>query len=329
MATMHDESHETCMFFVDDSNIWIEAQKFAASGNEYMPKLEDSDIDLRLRIDIGRLVSTLCKSRTQGLSFLYGSRPPPNDSVWNAFKNRFKFKTKIYNRNSQNKEKEVDNSLATDLVYEATELGVAARYDTEVHQRKERTVFIVITGDRDILPPVRKVLDSDIRVELWGWKNGIAKEYYTEQNDRRGLLSIHHLDKEFNNIFFTNFRSTRKGNKAQPVDPARTMVLCGLDEPAAEELDCIGKELLQLRRLFYISPAKSTAEILVEFPNVVHIEDMIFKSRELFDATPPPTMRSKWTTSPSEGSPSPLAEQNLREDTRKAQTSQSPIVFQR
>ena len=28
---------ETCLIFVDDSNVWIEAQKFAASGNSHMP----------------------------------------------------------------------------------------------------------------------------------------------------------------------------------------------------------------------------------------------------------------------------------------------------
>lgn len=158
---MNVEPVETCMFFVDDSNIWVEAQKFAASGNRYMPKLEDSDVDPRLRIDIGNLVDTLRKKRKQGHSYLYGSRPPPNDSVWDAFREKFKFKTKIYNRNSKNKEKEVDNSLATDLVYEATEIRIRAEYDPVLKQKKDSTIFIVITGDRDMLPPVRKVLDSN------------------------------------------------------------------------------------------------------------------------------------------------------------------------
>jgi hypothetical protein len=54
------------MIFVDDSNVWIEAQKFAASGNSHMPKLQDSDRDPRLRIDIGKLVKTLVGiNRTQ------------------------------------------------------------------------------------------------------------------------------------------------------------------------------------------------------------------------------------------------------------------------
>jgi hypothetical protein len=269
------------MFFVDDSNIWIEAQKFAASGNKHMPKLEDSDVDPRLRIDIGNMIATLCKGREQGPSFLYGSRPPPNDSVWNAFENNFRFKTKIYNRNLHNKEKEVDNSMATDLVSQATELHVGAKYDAMIKHKKKKTIFVVITGDRDMLPSIKKVLECDIRVELWGWRKGIAKEYY---NDGSGLLSVDHLDSEFHKIFFTNFRSTRRVNKAQQVDPARTIVLCGFDELDGESLDesSIGEELDQLRHLFYIIPSTSKAEILVEFPNVYNIESMISKLRELF-----------------------------------------------
>lgn len=124
---MGSEPTETCMFFVDDSNIWIEAQKFAASGNSHMPKLTDSDRDPRLRIDVGSLIDTLRNGRSQGPSFLYGSRPPPNDSVWKAFE-KDKFQTKIYDR-THGKEKEVDNSMATDLSSQATELSIRAEYD--------------------------------------------------------------------------------------------------------------------------------------------------------------------------------------------------------
>ncbi len=158
---------ETCMFFVDDSNIWIEAQKFAASGNSHMPKLTDSDRDPRLRIDIGKLIDTLRNDRSQGPSFLYGSRPPPNDSVWKAFE-KFKFQTKIYDR-AHGKEKEVDNSMATDLSSKATELSIRAEYDLRYKEQKANTTFVAITGDRDLLPPIKKVLESDIRVELWAW----------------------------------------------------------------------------------------------------------------------------------------------------------------
>ena len=90
-------SPATCIFFVDDSNIWIEAQRFAAQGYSHVPKFTDGDHDPRLRINIGRLIDRLRGDRSQGASHLYGSRPPPNDLVWKAFE-RFRFEAKIYDR---------------------------------------------------------------------------------------------------------------------------------------------------------------------------------------------------------------------------------------
>lgn len=149
------------MFFVDDSNIWIEAQKFAASGNSHMPKLTGRDLDPRLRINVGRLVKTICGGRVQGASFLYGSRPPPNDAVWNIFE-KANFRTKIYDR-AHGKEKQVDSAMATDLSSEATKLSTLAPYDSNIKEKNKRTHFVAITGDLDMLPPIRKVLDCGFR----------------------------------------------------------------------------------------------------------------------------------------------------------------------
>ncbi|KAH6630779.1 hypothetical protein B0J18DRAFT_463620 [Chaetomium sp. MPI-SDFR-AT-0129] len=119
---------ETYIIFLDDSNIWIEAQKFAASGNSHIPKLQDSNRDPRLRIDIGKL---------------------------KAFKKN-KFKTNIYDRTYGN-------------------------------------TFIVIAGNRDIMPAIKYVLKCKIRVELWGWKSGISQAYL-DLAAINSLLSVHLLD---------------------------------------------------------------------------------------------------------------------------------------
>lgn len=36
--------------------------------------------------------------------------------------------------------------------------------------------FVAITGDRDMLPPVKKVLESNISVELWAWDSGLSTD---------------------------------------------------------------------------------------------------------------------------------------------------------
>jgi hypothetical protein len=270
---------ETCMIFVDDSNVWIEAQKFAASGNSHMPKLQDSDRDPRLRIDIGRLVERLRRNRTQGPSYLYGSRPPPNDSVWNAFEKN-KFETNIYDRAYGGKEKEVDNSMSVDIAAKATELQTEAEFmarhfsDPRATEKKDKTTFVVITGDRDMMPAVKCVLERNICVELWGWKSGISQAYL-DLAAINGLLSVHLLDSIFKDICFTAYRSTRK---VKGVVGGKTIVLRNVDE-SREEAIC--DRLLETRQLFWKTRWDGEADLCIEFPKVGQIEKLIIQARQL------------------------------------------------
>ena len=268
------------MIFVDDSNVWIEAQKFAASGNSHMPKLQDADHDPRLRIDIGRLVERLRKNRIQGPSFLYGSRPPPNDSVWEAWK-KYKFETNIYDRDNKGKEKEVDNSMSTDMSEKATELRVMAEMgakmgDHSARENRDNTTFVVITGDRDMLPAVKKILlRCGIRVELWAWKTGISKEYLKLQADHGDLFSVRLLDSIFKDISFTAFRSTRR---RKGVVGGKTMVLCDINEG---EENAVCDVLLATRQLFYTTRFDGETNLCIEFPRLNQIEDVILQARRL------------------------------------------------
>ncbi len=271
-------SSETCMIFVDDSNVWIEAQKFAASGNSHMPKLQDSARDPRLRIDIGKLVERLRKDRTQGPSFLFGSRPPPNDSVWKAFEKN-KFETNIYDRAHGGKEKEVDNSMSVRMSVEATRLSLEANFgaelgDVKAVEEKDSTTFVVITGDRDMMPAVKEVLKCKIRVELWGWKSGISQSYL-ELVFANSLLSVHLLDSIFKDICFTAYRSTRK---IKCVVGGKTMVLRDVEEG---DEDSICDRLLNTRQLFWKTRWDGEADLCIEFPEVDQIEKIILQARQL------------------------------------------------
>lgn len=283
---MDDASKQTCRFFVDDSNLWLEAKKIAAKI-----RLKDTGSDPRLRIDLGKLIDTISKGRRQGDSYLFGSRPPPNDSVWNAAKKR-NFDVKVFDRafdgngDYVGKEKEVDNAMATRLTALATEMGLRARYKMEGAQEElAKTVFVVITGDRDMRPPILEVLQNDIQVELWSWKAGLSKEFLRLKN-ANSRLSVSHLDGIFDKITFTNFRSTRKGPK---IDAARALVLAGFDKSALEDPDdlefFICKELLELERLFFVRWSESNTELIVEFPKAATLgalETIIEKTRQLF-----------------------------------------------
>ncbi|KAK0620749.1 hypothetical protein B0T14DRAFT_522075 [Immersiella caudata] len=272
-------STETCMIFVDDSNVWIEAQKFAASGNSHMPKLQDSNRDPRLRIDIGKLVETLRRkggqNRIQGPSFLYGSRPPPNDSVWKAWEKN-KFETNIYDRALSGKEKEVDNSMSVEMTFKASELQFKSKHlaGSKGAGEKGRTIFVVITGDRDMMPAVKFVLKCGIRVELWGWKSGISQAF-VDLAASDGLLSVNLLDSIFQDICFTAYRSTRK---VKSVVGGKTMVLQNV-QVCDEEAIC--DQLLNTGQLFWKTRWDGKADLCIEFPKASHMEKLIRQARQL------------------------------------------------
>uniref|UniRef100_A0A8H7N6J8 NYN domain-containing protein n=1 Tax=Bionectria ochroleuca TaxID=29856 RepID=A0A8H7N6J8_BIOOC len=276
---MSSDMNENCMIFVGDSNVWIEAQKFAASGKSRLPKLEDCDQDPRYRVNIGKLVSRISNGRSVEGAFLYGSRPPPNDAVWNSYE-RFGFKVNVYNRANDGKEKQVDSSMATDISRQATKLEVGAKYDEEIKQQLNNMTFIVVSGDRDMLPPIIATLECGIPVEVWAWKSGISNEHKRREG---GNLRVYYLDQIANRIFFTNTRSTRTG-KIVEVD--KTVVLCnpndkdsGMDFLEASVSSCL---LENCPFLFYITRSRTETELFVEFPNLKNVERMIFEVRDLF-----------------------------------------------
>ncbi|KAM7186315.1 hypothetical protein V8F20_011450 [Naviculisporaceae sp. PSN 640] len=250
---------ETCMLFVDNSNLWIEAQKFAASGGSHMPKLKDNDRDPRVRIDTAKLVELLCCGRIQGPSFVYGSRPPPTDSIWDAFKKNG-FEAHIYSRARNGKEKEVDTSMVVKMSSKSTDLDVRAELGGhDAKERKNNTIFVIVSGDRDMLPAVKHiVVDCGIRVELWAWNSNLSQEYLMMANDNE-LFSIRFLDSIFVDICFTSFRSTRMDKS---VNQDTTMVLRDIAE--CDE-DFVHHRLANIGRLFRTTRLYRDSDFYVDF----------------------------------------------------------------
>lgn len=63
--------------YVDDSNIWIEGKKLAAKQANFKC-VEDP----RLCMDMGKVADFVAKAREIACNNLYGSEPPPIDTVW-------------------------------------------------------------------------------------------------------------------------------------------------------------------------------------------------------------------------------------------------------
>jgi uncharacterized LabA/DUF88 family protein len=143
-----------CLILVDNSNVFIEGQKQSArlKGIPPDPVTFRDPTDPSWRIDFGGLITELAAGRKIHDAILVGSRPPRNDSVWEAASLNG-FKVTVHERSSDNREKAVD----TELVAQGTELIVLA---------PEPMILVLASGDRDFIPLVNVAHRRGWLVEL-------------------------------------------------------------------------------------------------------------------------------------------------------------------
>ena len=182
-------AYTECYVFVDDSNLWIAGQKARAK------ELEDADIDPRFRVDLGKFMNLVAKNHCVSKAFLYGSIPPPNDTVWGAAREK-NYDVKVFER-GYGGEKEVDVAMAIDIVEQL--------YETP---SVEDVTFIVVTGDRDFKSPIQRCLKKNVHVELWSWEHSLAVEFceLTNSND---FFTAKILDDVQDQFGYTSFMSSR------------------------------------------------------------------------------------------------------------------------
>jgi len=147
---------DECLILVDNSNVFIEGQKFSAKkqGLAFAQ-------DYSWRIDFGALLGKVANGHTIIKAILVGSTPPPNDSLWSAAKN-VGFEVKTYER-SPSGEKVVDTELL------ASGLKV-------VYKHPRPAVLKLLSGDRDFIPLVRNAYEENWETELWGFSSSISDE---------------------------------------------------------------------------------------------------------------------------------------------------------
>ena len=102
--------------FYDNSNIWIEGKKVnqnkspAVDGKQYH--------DPTWRFNLKAFLDLLQKHYKGKMEMInvYGSTPPPVDSVWQSYSKVLNTSIKIYKRSTfSGREKNVDSSLQLDL----------------------------------------------------------------------------------------------------------------------------------------------------------------------------------------------------------------------
>ena len=156
---MNDESAHNYWIFIDNSNLFIEGQKFYATMNNWHVRT-----DPRFRIDFVKLINCIVSDpkRVKDV-YLFGSEPPSLDTLWMRLKKRG-FNVITFKRDWLNREKEVDVSLAveaTECACDESAIGMSG-------------TFVFITGDRDLAPAIKKVIKRDFRVLVVSYKSVLS-----------------------------------------------------------------------------------------------------------------------------------------------------------
>lgn len=181
------EDNDHVFIYVDDSNMWIEAKKLAA--NKLNLKCVE---DPRLRLDIGKVTDVIANNRKVTWGILYGSEPPPIDSVWQKIRERG-WKVITTQRSSfTGKEKQVDHQMVADITALVSGCIVKGK-------------IVMVSGDADMIPAISKSLQMKWSTEIWMWGNGVSNALKQLAEENPGLMSINILDSRLEEVTFTNF----------------------------------------------------------------------------------------------------------------------------
>lgn len=143
---------------------------------------------------MGKLADVLADGRTVEQGILYGSEPPPIDTVWNKISERG-FKVKSERRHTvTGKEKLIDTNLVADVT--------ATAIHTPHHLR---TTIVLVTGDANVILALEKVLEEKYwQIEVYMWDHAISKKLkkFTDSHPKR--VEVTPLDKYLDKLAFTN-----------------------------------------------------------------------------------------------------------------------------
>lgn len=176
--------------YVDNSNVWIEGMHVAAVQNGLAPNLyaaqQNNICDYSWKIDFGRLLQFAGGERHEvGRAVLYGSRPPKNDSLWEAARHQG-FEPVVHDRNFSNKEKKIDTQIATDIVADSFQ-----RMDPEKDE------VTLVAGDSDYVPTIEKLKELGFRLYVVFWDHAARelREVCTEFTSLNSYLDHLNLNR--------------------------------------------------------------------------------------------------------------------------------------
>lgn len=172
--------------YVDNSNVWIEGMHVRAVAEGLAPDIwtaQQQRITVPWKMDFGRLFEFAAGTdRSQiGRAVLYGSRPPPNDSLWRSAE-RKGFEVVVHDRRF-GREKKVDINIATDIMADSFQ------------RMQPGDEVTLVSGDSDFVPTIENVRGRGFDVHLVFWDHSSqelksACSSFTSLNRYIGHLTI-------------------------------------------------------------------------------------------------------------------------------------------
>jgi len=157
--------------YVDNSNVWIEGKFVAAVEQDLAFDVWDAHernvAVTNWKYDFGKLL-TLVGGARNGLkkAVLFGSRPPQNDSLWDAAR-QCGFEVTVEDRNAQNREKKIDTGVVAAMMRDAM---FAVQ-----NQKAKETEIVLVAGDSDYVPAVKLLIEFGFKVTVCFWDH-VARE---------------------------------------------------------------------------------------------------------------------------------------------------------
>ncbi|WP_457389269.1 NYN domain-containing protein [Roseateles sp. P5_E1] len=149
--------------YVDNSNLYIEGRRASAVAHGLAADMREAMnlgiFDHGYTLSFGKLHEFLTGNDLSKIkrAALFGSRPPPNDSIWVHAKSAG-FELHLEDRNVQNKEKKIDTGIATLLTKDAYKTG-----------KPGEDLFVLVAGDADYVPTINELKADGYRVEVVFW----------------------------------------------------------------------------------------------------------------------------------------------------------------
>lgn len=154
--------------YVDNSNVFIEGQRVSAvnkgmSLNIY-DAMDNRSLDFSYKMSFGKLYQFVAGAdRSQvARAMLFGSRPPPNDAIWNMA-TKAGFEVVVHDRNAANKEKKIDTGIVAAMTRDAYKSADAG------------DIFTLVAGDKDYVPAIEQLREDGFRVDVVFWDHAAAE----------------------------------------------------------------------------------------------------------------------------------------------------------